>query len=133
MSETAKKYPKEVRGIYIAGKAGEEGREVEMDRPEGGDPNVSRAHRDWDREVRAMALAAGKFFNTYLELHQASNEETRDGAVKHFAKNALKAQKAAVKTLQNNSKVFDQNPSRIYDNMVEYMEDLEDEYAPDKE
>jgi hypothetical protein len=134
MSDQRKKYPKAVRAIYVAGQGGEEGRAVEVDT---GEPvsraNVSRQYRDWNREVRAMSLAAAEFFKTYIEHHDSSNEETRDGAIKHFGKNAVKAHKAALKVLQNNSKVFDTDPSEIHDNIVEYFEELEEEYENDDE
>jgi len=90
-------------------------------------------YRGWDREIRAMSLAAGEFFKAYVEQHDASNEQTRDGALKHFGKNTVKAHKAAVKVLKNNSKVFDYDPLEIHDKVVEYLEDLEDEYEDDKE
>lgn len=123
-----KKYPKEVQAIYIAGAAGKEGREVDgnlFDKDL--QSHVSKAYRGWDREFRAMSLAASEFFKTYVEQHDASNEQTKDGAIKHLGKNTVKAHKAAIKVLKNNSKVFDHNPSDIHDTVVEYMEDLEDE------
>lgn len=129
MSESARKYPKEVKAIYIAGAPGEKGRKVEAETSESEKaPRVSKMTRDWDREVRVYATAASEFFKTYLEHHEASNAETRDGGLKHFGKNAVKAHKAAFKVLQNNSKAFAYDPAEIHDHIVEYMEDLEEEY-----
>jgi len=134
MSDSEKKYPKEVKAIYIAGAEGEKGREIDVDSSESDRPsNVSKMYRGWDREARAMSMAAREFFKTYLDLHEASNEETKDGAIKHLGKNTVKAHKAAFKVLKNNSKLFTYDPSEINDNIVEYMEDLEDEYKDDDE
>ena len=134
MSTSTSKYPKSVRGIYVAGVNGEKGRKVETDgEASSGGPRVSKAYRGWDREVRAMSLAAGEFFKVYLENHDASNEQTRDGAAKHFGKNAIKAHKAAITVLKDNSKVFDQDPSSVHDSILEHIEDLEDEYENDEE
>jgi hypothetical protein len=132
MSETAKKYPKAVKAIYIAGVDGEEAREIDVD-PSDSDrgTHVSKMYREWDREVRAMSMAAAEFFKTYLENHDSSNEELKDGSVKHFAKNAIKAHKAAFKVLKKHSKAFDSDPSRIQDNIIERLEDLEEEFEED--
>lgn len=131
-SET--KYPKAVRAIYVAGKNGEAGRDIDVDSSEStGDTNVSKAYRGWDREIRAMSMAGRKFYNTYLELHEASNEESKDGSIKHFGKNTIKAHKAALNVLKNNSKAFDNDPSKIHDNIVEYLEDLEEEFEEDED
>lgn len=131
-SET--KYPKAVRAIYIAGKDGEAGRNVDVDSSESnGEEKVSKAYRGWDREIRAMSMAGRKFYNTYLELHEASNEQSKDGSIKHFGKNTIKAHKAALNVLRNNSKAFDNDPSQIHDNIVEYLEDLEEEFEDDED
>lgn len=130
MSDSAKKYPKEVKGIYIAGTNGGEGQKVDVDPDSDGSgrhPRVSKAHRDFDNELRAMSLAAGTFFKSYLEHHDASNEMTRDGALKHFGKNTIKAHKAAVKVLKDKSRAFDFDPTEVHENILEFIEDLEDE------
>jgi hypothetical protein len=132
MSETAKKYPRAVKAIYVAGAGGEEGREVNVDSSESDrTTHVSKMYRDWDREVRAMSMAASEFFRTYLENHDASNEEIKDGSVKHFAKNTIKAHKAAFKVLKKHSKALDSDPSKIQDDVIERLEDLEDELEED--
>lgn len=131
-SET--KYPKAVRAIYVVGKDGETGRDIDVDSSESnGEAKVSKAYRGWDREIRAMSMAGRKFYNTYLELHEASNEQSKDGSIKHFGKNTIKAHKAALNVLRNNSKAFDNDPSQVHDNIVEYLEDLEEEYEDDED
>jgi Family of unknown function (DUF6312) len=129
-SET--KYPKAVRAIYIAGKDDEAGRDVNVGNFESSRREWrEKSNRTWDHEFRAMAMAGSKFFNTYLELHEASNEETKDGAIKHMAKNTIKAHKAALNVLKNQSKAFEYDPTQIHDNIVEYLEGLEEEYKKD--
>ena len=133
MNDSGKKYPKAVKSIYIAGKDSEEGRKVEFDSSESnGRPKLSKALRGFDQEVRAFHLAAGEFFKTYIEQHDASNAQTRDGALKQFGKNTVKAHKAAFNVYKDNSKAMDYSPTEIHDKVVEYLEDLEDEYT-DKE
>lgn len=134
MSNSDRKYPKGVKSIHVAGRGGEAGRDIEVDSSEASSAsNVSKQYRDYDREIRALCLAGSKFFSTYLELHTAANEETKDGSLKHFGKNTIKAHKAALKVLKNNSKVFDYDPSEVHDNVLEYIEDLEEEYENDEE
>jgi hypothetical protein len=134
MGETARKYPESVQAIYVAGVEGKAGRKLEVETEESaGQAMVSKANRSWDREVRAMALAGAKFFETYGHLHDESNEQTKDGAIKHFAKNAIKAHKSAVKVLKGHSKVFDFDPAEIHDNLIERLEDLEEELKEDDE
>jgi hypothetical protein len=134
MGDTPRKYPESVQSIYIAGVGGKEGRKLEVDTEESlGQEMVSKAHRVWDREVRAMSLAGAKFFETYGQLHEASNEQTKDGAMKHFGKNAIKAHKSALKVLRGHSKMFDFDPTEVHDNIIERLEDLEEELKEDDE
>ena len=134
MSDSTKKYPRSVRGIYVAGIGGEEGRKVEVDPSDANnDENGSQHSKKAERELRALALAGSQFFSTYLELHNASNEQAKDGSLKDLGKNAIKAHKAGMKVLQTNSKAFDHDPSEIHDNIVEYIEDLQEEYEKDED
>lgn len=133
MSDSNKKYPTAVKSIYVAGTGGEGGREIEVNSIESKlKAKISKGYQGWDHELRAQAIAGSKFFSTYLELHEASNEQTKDGSLKHFGKNTIKAQKAALKVLKDKSKAFDYDPSEVHDNIVEYMEELEEEYEEDK-
>jgi len=134
MTDTDKKYPNAVKAIYITGKGGAAGHEIEIDSTGSTHrPKVSKMYRGWDRESRAMSLAAAEFFKSYLKHHDASNEQTKDGALKHFSKNALKAHKAAFEVLKEHSKVVAFDPSESYDNMVEYLEELEEETEDEKD
>lgn len=128
MSQTKKKFPSAVKAIYIAGKDHSAGTSADVDSGEYHRPASSRAYRGWDRELRAMALASAEYFKTYAKLHDDSSQQTKDGAIKHFAKNTIKAQKAAYEVLRDNSKVFDFEPTKIYDNIVEHLEDVEEEF-----
>jgi hypothetical protein len=134
MGDTPRKYPESVQAIYIAGVDGKSGRKLEVETEESaGQALVSKANRTWDREVRAMSLAGAKFFETYGQLHEESNEQTKDGAIKHFGKNAIKAHKSALKVLRGHSKMFDFDPSEFHDNIIERMEDLEEDLKEDDE
>jgi len=132
MSESTHKYPKAVKAIYIAGSNGESGHKIDVDSSESEmEKALNQSYRDWDREVRAMSLSAAEFFKTYADLHSASNEETENGSLKHFSKNAIKAHKAAFQVFKKHSKVFDYDPTEIHDKMVECLEELEEQAKED--
>ncbi len=60
--------------------------------------------------MRVMFEAAGEYFNTYGKLHNASNEQKKDGSLKQFGDNARKAHNAALKHLKKNSKSWKNLP-----------------------
>ncbi len=110
MSETVRKYPGSVKSVYIMGSGSEKGHKVDIRTEEeiALQRKTSRRYRPWEKEIRAVSLANAKYFNTYIEEHDASNDKRKNGALKDMPKNARKARKAALKTLKSNSKYFKQ-------------------------
>src|SRR5687768_294347 len=103
---TERKYPKSVKEILILGGDARECKKiviaVEDDRP----LRVSKRYRDLESELRAVSQASRRYHDTYLELHDTSNEEKKNGSLKDLPENVLDAREAAWKSWRKNSRVY---------------------------
>lgn len=105
MITAERKFPKSVRKILILGAPGAEPAEVElgMTAEEFRTRKVSKVFRPFEAEMRASAQAGQRYYAKYLELHDVSNEEDKDGSIGRLARNVWTARKAAWKTLAKTS------------------------------
>jgi hypothetical protein len=110
MSQSNRKFPEEVEGIYIMGENSQEGEKLDLHTDEELDRrrNVSKKFRNVELDIRAIHLAASAYFKTFIELHDASNSRKKNGSLQEFPKNVRKARKEALKTLRDNSENFKQ-------------------------
>lgn len=110
MSTSERKYPKSIKKIVVLGTGGAESKKVDL----GMTPEqfrtrkVSKMYRPYEAELHAAALAAQKYSNKYLELHDAANEDTKNGSIERVGQNVRAAHKAAWKTLTKTSPALKQ-------------------------
>src|SRR5438876_1127935 len=103
---TERKYPKSVKEILILGAGVRESKKVVMAVEEDRPRRISKRYRAVESEIRAVSQAASRYHNIYLELHDASNEEKKNGFLKDLPDNVLEAREAAWKSWRKNSKVY---------------------------
>lgn len=121
MSTSERKYPKSVRKIVVLGAGGAEPKKVDL----GMTPEqirtrkVSKAYRPVEAEMHAAALAAQRYSNKYLELHDAANEEDKNGSLEHAGKNMRAAHKAAWKTLVKTSPTL-KRQKKLFRQLVQF-------------
>ena len=87
MITTERKYPKSVKEIHILGSGARECKKVVIDVEEDRPRRVSKRYRDLESEIRAVSQASRRYHDTYLELHDASNEEKKNGSLKDLPDN----------------------------------------------
>ena len=106
MITTERKYPTSVKEIHILGSGARECKKVVIDVEEDRPRRVSKRYRDLESEIRAVSQASRRYHDTYLELHDASNEEKKNGSLKDLPDNVLDAREAAWKSWRKNSRVY---------------------------
>jgi hypothetical protein len=105
MSTSPRKYPKSIKKILVLDVAGAEPKKVDlgMTAEEYRTRKVSKAYRPFEAEVHAAALAAQRYSNKYLELHETANQEEKDGSVEHMGQHVREAQREAWKVFRRKS------------------------------
>jgi hypothetical protein len=101
MSTCERKYPKSIKKIVVLDPIAVETKQVDlgMTPEQRRTRKVSKVYRPFEAEVHAAALAAQRYSTKYLELHDAANEERKDGSIERAGQNIKAAHKAAWKTL----------------------------------